>query len=218
MRDDIRPGGAFPDYELTDHTETRRRLSELQGDDPMVLVLSRGHYCPKDQQQHLELAANYPKVAVAYTQVVTISTDNILDTRDFRASVGAQWTFLSDAGRKVQKDLDIQEYTDPYHNPMIPHTLVLKPGLVIHSVYNGYWFWGRPSFEDLRRDLRDATRDIRPDWDLTTPDLRTAWEAGDRSRFYPDPDIRPGSARLQGNAPLGQATREARPTPPKASP
>jgi len=27
---------------------------------------------------------------------------------------------------------------------MIPHTLVLKPGLVIHSIYNGYWFWGRP--------------------------------------------------------------------------
>jgi len=23
---------------------------------------------------------------------------------------------------------------------MIPHTLVLKPGLVIHSMHNGYWF------------------------------------------------------------------------------
>ena len=39
---------------------------------------------------------------------------------------------------------------------MIPYTLVLKPGLVIFSVYNGYWFWGRPSFEDLRRDLREV--------------------------------------------------------------
>ncbi len=57
-----------------------------------------------------------------------------------------QWTFLSDPGRTVQQDLDIQEYTDPEHNPMIPHTLVLKPGLIVHSVYNGYWFWGRPSF------------------------------------------------------------------------
>ena len=27
--------------------------------------------------------------------------------------VGANWTFLSDPGRKVQKDLDIAEYTDP---------------------------------------------------------------------------------------------------------
>ena len=52
---------------------------------------------------------------------------------------------------------------------MIPHTLVLKPGLVIHSVYNGYWFWGRPAFSDLWRDLRAATAEIRPDWDLSTP-------------------------------------------------
>ena len=67
---------------------------------------------------------------------------------------------------------------------MIPHTLVLKPGLVIHSIYNGYWFWGRPSVEDLRRDLRAVTRDIRPDWDLSTPGLREAWDAGDYSCFH----------------------------------
>ena len=42
---------------------------------------------------------------------------------------------------------------------MIPHTLVLKPGLVVHSIYNGYWFWGRPSVDDLWRDLRAATRE-----------------------------------------------------------
>src|SRR6185503_7113332 len=124
--------------ELPDHTNTARRLSKLQGDDPLILTLARGHYCPKDHQQHLELAALYPKIAVAYTQLVTISTDDVVSTREFRASVGAQWTFLSDAGRRVQKELDIQEYTDPYHDPMVPHTFVLKPRLVIHSVYNGY--------------------------------------------------------------------------------
>ncbi len=185
MRSDIVPGGSFPDYELTDHEKTRRKLSELQGRDPMILVLSRGHFCPKDHQQHLELAAFHPRVAVAYTQIVTIATDNILELNEFRAAVGAQWTFLSDAGRHVQKDLDIQEYTDPTHDPMIPHTLVLKPGLVIHSVYNGYWFWGRPSVEQLRRDLCEVTREIRPDWELATEGLRDEWDAGDRRRFYP---------------------------------
>jgi hypothetical protein len=40
----------------------------------MILILSRGSFCPKDHQQHLELAANYPKINVAYTQIVTIST------------------------------------------------------------------------------------------------------------------------------------------------
>jgi peroxiredoxin len=78
---------------------------------------------------------------VAYTQAVTISTGEHHTLQEFRASVGAQWTFLSDAGRIIQKDLDIAEYTDPGNDPMIPHTLVLKPGLVIHCIYNGYWFW-----------------------------------------------------------------------------
>src|SRR5438093_6701057 len=90
MRADIIPGARFPDYELTDHKRTRRRLSELQGNDPMILILSRGHYCPKDHQQHLELAAFFPKIAVAYTKIVTISTDNILETNEFRDAVGAQ--------------------------------------------------------------------------------------------------------------------------------
>jgi uncharacterized membrane protein len=91
MRADIAPGGAFPDYELPDHTSTPRRLSQLQGDDPLILTLARGHYCPKEHQQHLELAAFYPKVAVAYTQIATISTDDHHTLQEFRASVGAQW-------------------------------------------------------------------------------------------------------------------------------
>ena len=67
---------------------------------------------------------------------------------------------------------------------MIPHSLVLKPGLVVHSIYNGYWFWGRPSVFDLWHDLRDVTSEIRPDWDLSAPGLREAWEAGDLAPFH----------------------------------
>jgi hypothetical protein len=120
----------------------------------------------------------------AYTQVAKISTDDHYTLQEFRASVGAQWTFLSDPERTVQKELDIEEYTDPEHDPMIPHTLVLKPGLVIHRIYNGYWFWGRPSIADLWHDLRSVTSEIRPDWDLSAPALRDAWNAGDRSPFH----------------------------------
>jgi peroxiredoxin len=184
MRSDITPGGTFPDYELPDHEKTPRRLSEIQGDDPLILTLARGNYCPKEHQQHLELAALYPKIAVAYTRVATISTDDDHTSKELRASVGAQWPFLSDPGRIVQKDLDIKEYTDPEHDPMIPYTLVLKPGLVIHSLYNGYWFWGRPSTAELWQDLRAVTAEIRPDWDLAAPGLREAWDAGDRSPFH----------------------------------
>jgi peroxiredoxin len=46
MPHDLALGSVFPDYQLPDHTGTPRRLSELQGDDPLILTLSRGHYCP----------------------------------------------------------------------------------------------------------------------------------------------------------------------------
>ncbi len=194
MRADIKPGGVFPDYALPDHTNTVRKLSEIQGSDPLILTLARGSYCPKEHQQHLELAANQPKFAVSYTQIATIATDDHHTIQEFRLSVGAQWPFLSDPDRTVQRDLDIAEYTDPEHNPMIPHTFVLKPGLVIHSVYNGYWFWGRPSFDELWLDLRAASAEIRPDWDLSKPGLREAWEKGDYSSFH-------GWNRKKGSAP-----------------
>src|SRR6476646_4631958 len=118
MRSDITPGGVFPDYALPDHTGTVRTLSELQGRDPLILTLSRGHYCPKEHQQHLELAAFQSKVAVAYPQMVTISTDDHHTLQEFRASVGAWWTFLADPGRIVQRDRGIQEQPDPEHDPM----------------------------------------------------------------------------------------------------
>lgn len=44
MRADIVPGTPFPNYELPDHAGNLRRLSELQGGDPLCLVLARGAY------------------------------------------------------------------------------------------------------------------------------------------------------------------------------
>jgi len=185
MRPDIVPGRSFPNYELSDHHGKRRELSELQEADPLVLVLSRGGFCPKERRQHEGLLQLHREMQVGYCRLVTISTDNLLETNEFRAGVGAHWTFLSDHGRKVQKDLDIQEYTDPDHNPMIPHTLVLEPGLRIYKIYNGYWFFGRPSVEELRMDLREVLRRCRPDWDIGTAEQRAAWEKGDKAKFYP---------------------------------
>ena len=92
-------------------------------------------------------------------------------------------------GTQGAEDLDIQEYTDPYHDPMIPHTFVLKPGLVIHSVYNGYWFWGRAvARRPAGATCRDVTQEVRPDWDLSAPGLRQAWDAGDHAEHYPYKD------------------------------
>ena len=185
MRSDMTQGAAFPDYELSDHTGTHRKLSELQGEDPMVLILGRGGYCPKDRRQAEGLLQLHREMEVGYCRMVTITTDNIIQTNEYRSGVGAHWPFLSDARRIVQKDLDIAEYTDPAHNPMIPHVIVLEPGLVIYKIYNGYWFFGRSTVEELRQDLRAVSKKCRPDWDITTVELKALWQQGRKELFYP---------------------------------
>jgi peroxiredoxin len=185
MRADIIPGSRFPDYELSDHTGKHRKLSELQARDPMIVLLSRGAFCPKERRQHEGLLQLYREMEIGYCRLVTISTDNILELNEFRAGVGAHWHFLSDPRRIVQKDLEIAEYTDPTHNPMIPHTIVLEPGLVIYKIYMGYWFFGRPTVEELRQDLRAVTRRCRPDFDITVPEMKAAWQQGRKEVFFP---------------------------------
>lgn len=167
MRADIVPGAYFPDYELPDQDGVNHRLSELAAGQPTILVLSRGHFCPKDHQQHRELVDLLPRINVAYTSIVTITTDERQGCYDMQKSTGATWPFLSDPGRIVQRDLEIRETTDPFHDPMVPHTFVLAPDLRIHALYCGYWFWGRPSREELWRDLREVLRATRPDFDPT---------------------------------------------------
>src|SRR3984893_19541367 len=106
-------------------------------------------------------------------------------TNEYRTGVCAHWTFLSDPGRKVQKDLDIAEYTDREHNPMIPHVIVLEPGLVVFEIYNGHWFFGRPTIEELRQDPRVVLKKCRPDWGITTPEVKADWERGEHKRVHP---------------------------------
>jgi peroxiredoxin len=47
MRPDIVPGSTFPDYELPDHRGKKRKLSAIQRDDPMIVILSRGYHAPR---------------------------------------------------------------------------------------------------------------------------------------------------------------------------
>ena len=46
----------------------------------MILVLSRGGFCPKDRRQAEGLVQLHPELEVGYCTLVTISTDNIAET------------------------------------------------------------------------------------------------------------------------------------------
>ena len=60
-----------------------------------------------------------------------------------------------------------------------------RPGLVLYQIYNGSWFFGRPTMEELRQDLRAVTKKCRPDWDITAPELMAARQQGRKELFYP---------------------------------
>jgi len=185
MRKEYAEGGTLPDLVLPDHTQTPRRLSALQGDDPMLLVLIRGFFCPKDREQLKQLTAFHPALVVGSCRLVVVTTDDWHITNNLRQQLGASYPFLYDEGKQVRDLLDICEYTDTEHLPMIPHTLLLAPGLKVQRVWNGYYFWGRPSPAELHAELRALTRTIRSDWDLSDPELKRAWAAGEKERFYP---------------------------------
>jgi hypothetical protein len=82
----------------------------------------------------------------------------------FRAGLGATYTFLSDHERQAVTELDIVDETDPAH-PRIayPWSFSVGPDLAIHKVYDGGWFVGRPTLEELRQDLRVMMLVYHPD-------------------------------------------------------
>ena len=178
MSKNLEPGTTIPDFELPDENGGLHRLSELQGDNVLVLHLSRGEHCPRERQHHRELLKFYEWCAVAFTELVSVLPNDLHDVFRLKVSTGASWTFLADEELAVQKHFDINEYTDTHHdNAGVPHTLILSPGLVIDKVYVGYWFWGRPSNDQLWADIGELLARTKPDFDPTTASARAEWEA-----------------------------------------
>jgi peroxiredoxin len=163
---ELAPGDAFPDLDLPDHTGRERRLSEIAGGNPLALFSARGWWCPKEQRYMRQLVELQDEVEVAYAAIVVITTDPPEVQSAFRAGLGARFTFLSDAERRWIDRLDLVETTDTVHRPYRPAAFVLRPDLTIHAAYNGYWYWGRATSEELRQDMRAITRDLRPDWEV----------------------------------------------------
>ena len=113
--------------------------------------------------------ANYvahlqPELEVNYCKLAVVWTDNPASTRAARKELGASFSFLCDHQRKVIADLDIVDTTDANHPRIaIPYTFVLDSERVIFKIYNGWWYLGRPTVEELRMALR-ALLSQRRDW------------------------------------------------------
>jgi peroxiredoxin len=177
MSTGLTPGSTFPEYQLPDENGALHRLSDLQGDDMMVLMLGRGEHCPRERQHQFEMLKLQQWLPVAFTQMVTVLPNDLHDTYKMKIATGANWTYLADTDLEIQAAHDIREYTDPHHAATVPHTVILGPGLTIDKVYVGYWFWGRPSPYQLWEDLQSLAQRTYADFDPTDADARAAWEA-----------------------------------------
>lgn len=167
MTTNLQVGDRFPDFELPNHDNELVRLSSLTQPGlmdkhlgftdgyPLILVFYRGFFCPRDRQQLPQLVQFQQELAVNYCKLVTVSVDPPLVQAAFRAGLGAQWPFLCDQQRNIVKQINILDETEgEYAYRPQPYTFVLKPDLTIHKIYNGWFFVGRPTLEELRLDLR----------------------------------------------------------------
>jgi cold shock CspA family protein/peroxiredoxin len=200
----LRVGDAFPDFELPNHGGRQRRLSgytkpssldeRLGFDDgyPLILVFGRGFFCPRDGEQMRGLVAFQSELAVNYCKLVTVSADAPRVQAAFRAGLEAGWPFLSDERREVINRLGILDETEgEYAGVSRPFTFVLRPDLTVHKIYDGWFFVGRPTVEELRRDLREIM-ETRKDY---------------RYEAYDDPEVKkvriPQARWAEGAPPLG---------------
>jgi len=187
MTTNLRVNDRFPDIVLPNHQNESVRLSQFTKPSlldqrlgfldgyPLIVVFLRGFFCPRDQQQMRLLVAFQQELSVNYGKLVAVSADPPLVQAAFRAGLGAQWPFLSDEQRTVIKQIDILDETEgEYAYRAQPYTFVLRPDLRIHAIYNGWYFVGRPTVEELRHDLR-AIMESRSDYRYeayNTPEVR----------------------------------------------
>jgi cold shock CspA family protein/peroxiredoxin len=175
----LRVGDRFPDLELPNTRHELVRLSHVTRPSvlderlgfsdgyPLILVFFRGFFCPRDQEQLRQLVSFQDELAVNYGKLVAISVDPPPVNAAFAAGLGARWPFLSDEHRSVMRQLDILDDTEgEYAYRARPYTIALHPGLRVHKVYDGWWFVGRPTLEELRHDLRTIMA-ARADYDYT---------------------------------------------------
>ena len=140
----------FPDYELSDHTAKRRKLSDLQGQHPMILVLSRGGFCAKDAGRRKDLCnsiANSKSATADWSRSVPTTSPRPTNTAPEWAPTGRSCPTL-DASAEGSGHCGVHRCRA---QPDDPHVIVLELGLVIYKIYNGYWFFSPPTLEELAR-------------------------------------------------------------------
>ncbi|MGO9959274.1 MAG: SMP-30/gluconolactonase/LRE family protein [Solirubrobacteraceae bacterium] len=106
----LQPGMTLSDFELPDDEGVLHRLSELQGDDPMVLMLGRGEHCPRERQHQRQYTDPHHDATVPHTLVLApgLVIDKAYVGYWFfgRPSAYQLWEDLQALFRRIKDDFD----------------------------------------------------------------------------------------------------------------
>lgn len=143
MRLDIVPSAVSREYELSDHRGMRRTLSELQEDDPLVLVAPCGGFCEKDRRQHEGLLQPPPR-----------DPGRLLPPRDDldRQRHRDQWVsycgrgpggrFSRTPAADCRRIATSRNKPTQHDDAMVPHHAGAR-ARPVYKIHNGYWFFAR---------------------------------------------------------------------------
>jgi hypothetical protein len=160
-------------FKLPDDGGTMRRLSQLQDDNAMILILGRGEHCPRERQHQREMVWFHQWCTVAFTELVTVLPNDLHDTNKMRIATGVYWPFLADADLHVQRSLQIGEYTDPIVTRRC-RTRSSWPPAGDRQDVRRLLVLGTALARAALGALQDLLRRTKADFDLTLPEVYAA--------------------------------------------
>lgn len=127
---------------------------------PLVLLLGRGWFCPRDQAHLRHVVGGWDRLALTGASFAYVAVQAWEEQAAFRAGLGAGFAFLSDADRALATAWDLVDATEGEQSDVIlPVVLLCDHDLVVRQVWDGWWLDGRPTVDELLLALRELRAD-----------------------------------------------------------
>ena len=120
----LRNQTSAPEFSLLDQDGQQRTLSELRGDQPLLLFYYRGAFCPTSAKQMTDYADIYSRFEPLGAQLVAVSVDSPETSREYADKMRIKFPLLSDTEFKMASDYgvyksDDEEGPQPHGEPAV---------------------------------------------------------------------------------------------------
>lgn len=97
----LKPGSIAPDFDLPDHADRKRRLSELVADGPLILYFYPADFTPGCTREACDFRDLHAQILGAAHRVVGVSPQSPESHRRFREQHSLPFVLLSDEDKTV---------------------------------------------------------------------------------------------------------------------